>query len=107
MCEDTPVATWCSPAGRVSCVMKYICVAGHVRVGSRDFLTLSVECRFANGASVDACKSVPEAHTLILWLTLSNVRVLYVAWLQLGYDDMFWSSGCENDTQERFLLLPK
>lgn len=57
MSEDTPVATWCSPGGRVSCV---ICVAERVGVGSRDFLRQSEECNIANGTSVDVCKTVPE-----------------------------------------------
>lgn len=57
------MATWCSPEGRVSCV---ICEAeltqdGSRRSrGSRGFLSPSVECCCANGASDDVCKSVHE-----------------------------------------------
>lgn len=66
--------TWCRPEGRVSW-WNVFCVALHVRVGSRDFLSPSVESCFANGAWVDVCKSVhkpvhagthphPLAHTV-------------------------------------------
>lgn len=60
------MATWCSPEGRVSCV---ICEAELTRDGSRGsrrsrgsrgFLSPSVECCCANGASDDVCKSVHE-----------------------------------------------
>lgn len=53
--KGTPRSTWCSPEGRVS---RVICGGELSRVGSRGFLGLSVECRCANGPSVDVCKSV-------------------------------------------------
>lgn len=51
------------------------------------------------------CVDLPQAHTLILWLPPSHVRVLYDARERRGYDGMFWSMECENDTQEGFFLL--
>lgn len=41
--------TWYRPEGRVS-RWNVFCVVGHVRVGSRDFLSPLVESCFANGA---------------------------------------------------------
>lgn len=60
--EDIPVATW---VGELA--------------GGEDFLSLSVGYGSTNGTRVGVCGSPTGTHTLIPWLMLSHVRVLYDA----------------------------
>lgn len=82
MSEDAPSATWWSPDGWVNAA---VTDSGHAGVGSWDFLSLSVDCCSANGASVDVCKSVHEpgyadTRPVPLAHSVLNQYVLYAVW---------------------------